>query len=75
LEPPLEIGPNLGLPPDLLSLSLFSIFVSAVLLDRKKFWVRVFDYGMATPFLHLMPCLSTALGLYKFLLSTARHFI
>jgi hypothetical protein len=48
----------LGLSLDLLSLCLFSIFVSTVHLDRNKLWVRVFDCGMATSSLHLMPCLS-----------------
>ena len=33
LEPSFELDPNLGLSLDLLSLSLFSIFVSAILLD------------------------------------------
>ena len=34
---------------------------------------RAFDCGMATPFLHLIPCLSFGGGLCKFPLSTVRH--
>jgi hypothetical protein len=34
----------------------------------------VFYCGMATPSFHLMPCLSTGGGLYKFPLPTVGHF-
>ena len=37
LEPPLELDPNLGLSLDLLSFSLFSIFVPEVFSDRNKY--------------------------------------
>ena len=56
------MDPKLGQSLDSLSFSLFSIFVPAVLLEQ--FWVRMFDCGMATPSLHLMPCLSTGGELY-----------
>jgi hypothetical protein len=72
LELPLEIDSNLGLSLDLLSLRVLSIFVLVVLLDRKQFWVRDFDCGMATPSFCLMPCLSAGGRLYK---SPSRHFI
>jgi hypothetical protein len=36
--------------------------------------VRVFDCGMATPSLHLMPCISAGGGLYKSPLPTVGHF-
>ena len=48
----LEMDPKLGQLLGLLSLSLFFIFVPAVLLDRNKFLVRVFDCQMATTSLH-----------------------
>jgi hypothetical protein len=65
---------NMGQSLDLLSLNLFSIFVPTVLLDRENSG-PVCDYGMATTSLHLMPCLSTGGGLYKFPLPTVGHFI
>lgn len=47
------IDPNSGWSLHLLSLTLFSIFVSSVLL-QKLFWVRIFDCWMAIPSVHLM---------------------
>jgi hypothetical protein len=71
---PLELAPNLCLSLGLLSLRLFSIFVPAVLVDSYHSG-SVFDCGMAAPSLHLMPCLSTNSGLYKFSFPTFGYFI
>jgi hypothetical protein len=68
------MDPKLDWSLDLLSFSLFSIFVPAVLLDRKNS-VRAFDCGMATRSLHLIPCLSNAGKFYKFPLPTIEPFI
>jgi hypothetical protein len=65
LGPPPDLDPNLSLSLDLLFLGIFSIF-SCSSFKRKQFWVRVFDWGMATPSLYMMPYLSTGDGLYKF---------
>ena len=50
-------------------------FCSFISFRQGEFWNTVFDCGMATPFLHLMPCHSTGGGLYKFFLPTVGHFI
>jgi hypothetical protein len=62
MEPPLELDPNLVWSLDYLSLSLFSIFVPVVLLDRNNSESE-------------MLCLSTGDGLYEFRLPTVGHFI
>jgi hypothetical protein len=45
LELPLELDPNLGLSLNLLSLSLFSIFVLAVLLNKINSWSEFLTVG------------------------------
>jgi hypothetical protein len=50
------------------------LFVPAVLLDWNNFG-SVFDCGMGTPSLHLMPCIFAGGGLYNFPLHTVEHFI
>jgi hypothetical protein len=47
--------------------------IQSVLKQKRR--CRVFDCGMATPSLHLMPCLSTGGRLYKFPLSNVGHLI
>ena len=74
LGTPLEMDPKWSQSQDLLSFTLFFIFVSAVLSDRNNSGSE-FLTGKATPSLYLMPCLSTGGGLYKFLLPTVGHFI
>jgi hypothetical protein len=69
------MDPKLGWSLEHLYLSLFYIFIRAILFTQEQFWVRIFDCGMTTLSLHLMPCLSTGGGLYEFLLSTIGHFI
>jgi hypothetical protein len=65
---------KLGWSLDCLSLSLFSIFVPAVLLDRNNSESEILT-GLETPSLYLMPCFSTGGGLYKYPLPTVVHFI
>jgi hypothetical protein len=76
LASPHEKDPKLSWLLDLLSYSLFSTFVFAVLLNRNNSGsgVRVFGCGMATPSLHLIPYLSTGGRFYKFHLPTVGHF-
>jgi hypothetical protein len=68
------MDPNLGWSMDLLSLSLFSIFVPAVLLDKKKSESEILAVGWQ-PHTSLDACLSTGIGLYKFPLPTVGHLI
>ena len=70
-----ELDPNLGLSLNLLSLRLFSILVPAFPLEQ--LCARVFDSGLAIPYLHLtsMSCPSTRGALYKFSLPTVEHLI
>jgi hypothetical protein len=65
---------NLGWALNCLTFSLFFIFVPAVLTERNNSG-SVFDYGVATPSLHMMSCLSTGGGLYEFPLLTVGYFI
>jgi len=74
LEPPLELDPPLSLSLDLPFLRLFSISIHAILSDR-KIMGQSFDCGIATPFSHLMPCLSAGGGFNKFCLPTVGPFI
>jgi len=62
----------LGLSLDLLFLRLFFDFHSCSSFRQQELWVRV-DCGIATPSLHLMPCLSTVGVLYTFPLPTVGH--
>ena len=57
----LEMDPELGF-----ALSLYSVFNLCNSFRQEQFWVRIFDCGMATSSLHLMPCPSTGGGLYNF---------
>jgi hypothetical protein len=70
--PPLQVDPTLDLLLELF-LRLFSIFVSAVLSDRNNFWIRLFDCGMTTSSLYLMPCLPAGGRLFP--LPTIEHLI
>jgi hypothetical protein len=69
------MDPELGLLLDFLLLSLLSIFVPEIPLDRNNSQPEIFDCEMATASLNLMPCLSTGIGLYKVHLPTGGHFI
>lgn len=63
MNPKLEARRSLGL----LSLSLFSIISTAILLDRKKLWVKKFECEFVTPTIPLSSCLSTGGTYFEFL--------
>jgi hypothetical protein len=55
--------------------SISSPFCPCRSFKQEQSWIRVFDCGMATLSLHLMPYLSTRSGLYSFPLPTVGCFI
>jgi hypothetical protein len=59
---------------NLLFLRLLSISIPAVLSDRNNYGSEFLLWD-GNPLPHLMPCLPAAGRLYKFPLSTIKHFI
>ena len=60
------MDPKLGLSFDCLSFSLFSIFCTWCSFKQAKVWVRYFNCGLVTLFLHVSLCLSPGGRLFKF---------
>jgi hypothetical protein len=69
--PGFKLGPVIGPPyaQSLLHFSPWRVFMQG------QFWVRVFDCGMATPSIHLMPWFSTGGGFHGFPYPTVEYFI